>query len=116
MQVTVTGRHPGFTPHVKEYAENKVNRLERYFDGTQRIEVVLRREADDSIAELIITASGRQIICESRDPDLYAAIDHVLDKAEHQLTRYKEKRKEHRGKHVAEEGALPEEAGANESA
>ena len=115
MQVTVTGRHPGITPHVKEYAENKVNRLERYFDGTQRVEVIMRREADDSIAELIITARGRQIICEARDPDLYAAIDLALDKAENQLTRYKEKRKEHRGKH-AEEGAQPEEAGANESA
>jgi putative sigma-54 modulation protein len=116
MQVTVTGRHPGITPHVKEYAESKVNRLERYFDGTQRIEVIMRREADDSIVELVITAGGRQIISECRDPDLYAAIDLVLDKAETQLTRLKEKRKEHRGKHAEGEGATSEEANGNEPA
>lgn len=116
MQITVTGRHPGITPHVKEYAENKVNRLERYFDGTQRIEVVMRHEADDSIVELIIIASGRQIVSECRAPDLYAAIDLVLDKAEKQLTRHKEKLKEHRVRHAGEEGAASEEAGANESA
>ncbi len=117
MQVTVTGRHPGITPHVKEYAENKVGRLERFFDGTHRIEVMMRREAEESIVELVIQARGRQVISESRDPDLYRAIDLVLDKAETQLTRLKEKRKEHRGKHAVqgeEEGA--EEIKGNEPA
>ena len=119
MQVTVTGRHPGITPHVKEYAESKVGRLERFFDGTHRIEVVMRREAEESIVELIIQARKRQVICECRDPDLYRAIDLVLDKAETQLTRLKEKLKEHRSKHAAvqeEEEEGPEESKGNEPA
>ena len=33
--------------------------------------------------------------------DSYRAIDLALDKAETQLTRLKEKKKEHRGKHAA---------------
>jgi len=118
MQVTVTGRHPGITPHVKEYAENKVSRLERFFDGTHRIEVIMRREAEESIVELIIQTRGRQVVSECRDPDLYRAIDLVLDKAETQLTRLKEKQKEHRGKHaaVAEHEEGPEESKGNEPA
>ena len=98
MDITVTGRHPGITPHVREYAEEKASRLERYFDGTNRIEVIMRKQGDESVVEILISATGRQIVSESRATDLYAAIDAVLDKAEKQLIRYKEKLREHRQK------------------
>ena len=98
MQITITGRHPGMTSHVKEYAEAKMARLERYFDGTHRIEVIMTREGEQSVVEVLISATRRQIVSESRSPDLYAAIDAVLDKAEKQLIRYKEKLREHRPK------------------
>jgi putative sigma-54 modulation protein len=108
MEVKVTGRHPGITPHLREYAEEKTHRLERYFDGTHRVEVVMSREGDQSVVELIIAATGRQIVSESRASDLYAAFDTVLDKAEKQLIRHKEKL---RGKrHKPEEVVPPSEA------
>ena len=111
MEIQFTGRHPGITPHLKEYAEEKAQRLERYFDGTHRIEVVMSREGDQSVVELLISATGRQIVSESRAPDLYAAFDAVLDKAEKQLIRHKEKLRERRPKpgtvtlEAADEGA-----------
>lgn len=105
MQITVTGKHPGITPHVRDYAEEKVARLERYFDGTNRVEVVMMKEGDQSVVELLISAVGRNIMSVSRAPDLYAAIDGVLDKAEKQLIRYKEKLKDKR----------PREGGAEEA-
>ena len=113
MQITVTGRHPGITSHVREYAEKKASRLERFFDGTQAVEVIMGREGDQCSVELVISASGRKIVSESQEPDLYAAIDLVLDKAEKQLIRYKEKLKEHRGKtHAIQE--IPESTEAEE--
>ena len=51
MQITVTGRHPGITPHVRDYAEEKVARLERYFDGTNRVEVVVDNPKDEKTGE-----------------------------------------------------------------
>lgn len=109
MQITITARHPGFTPHVKEYAESKVERLERYFDGTQRVEVFMGKEGDQSLVELIISTTGRQIVSQCRESDLYAAVDLVLDKAEKQLVRHKERLKQHRGK-GAHHGEGQEEA------
>lgn len=113
MEITVTGRHPGITPHVKEYAEEKSSRLERYFDGTHRIEIIMSREGDQSLVELLISATGRQIVCESRAPDLYAAFDAVLDKAEKLLIRYKERLRERRPKSGAT-GAEGEEGGTEQ--
>jgi putative sigma-54 modulation protein len=112
MEVKVTGRHPGITPELREYVEDKTHRLERYFDGTNRIEVVMSREGDQSVVELLISATGRQIVSESQAPELYAAFDAVLDKAEKQLIRHKEKLRQHRpkaGLPPVEEGG-PEEA------
>jgi putative sigma-54 modulation protein len=108
MQISITERHPGITAHVKEYAQKKVNRLERYFDGTQRVEIVLDKDGDDSDVELIVSATGRKIVSEAKHHDLYAAIDLTLDKAEKQLVRYKEKLKQHRDKHAADNTETPE--------
>ncbi len=112
MEVQVTGRHPGITPQLREYAADKTRRLERYFDGTNRIEVIMTREGDQSVVGLVISATGRQIVSESRASDLYAAFDAVLDKAEKQLIRHKEKLRKRRPK-----TALPdtEEGGTEEA-
>ncbi len=112
MEIKVTGRHPGITPHLREYAEKKTRRLERFFDGTNRVEVVMSRHGDESVVELLISATGRTIVSESRAPDLYAAFDAVLDKAEKQLVRYKEKLHTHkqRGKTRETEEGETEEA------
>lgn len=97
MEIVVTGRCPEITPTMKRHAQRKVGKLSRYFEGTNQVEVVLDRDGADSKVELIIGVSrGGTIVSQCRDEDLYAAIDKVLDKAEKQLTRYKEKLKDKR--------------------
>ena len=76
----------------------KIEKLEKYFNGITRIEMILSNSGDLSEAELVISVKrGSQIVCRTQDKDLYAAIDLVLDKAEAQLTKHKERLKEHRG-------------------
>jgi putative sigma-54 modulation protein len=106
MEIKVTGRHPDITPHVKAYVEDKTHRLERYFDGTHRIEVIISKDAEASVVEILIAATGRQLSSKSKDPDIITAFDAVLDKAEKQLIRYKEKLRERRSK-ATEEGSAP---------
>lgn len=97
MEIVVTGRHPAITPAMKRHARRKAEKLSRYFEGTQQVEMILDREGDQSLVELVISvARGGTIVSHCRDGDLYAAIDTVLDKAELQLTRYKEKLKDRR--------------------
>ena len=93
--ITITGRN-GVTSRQKDHAKEKVTKLERYFNGITRIDVVLDKVldkgADSYRAEVLISVKrGSQIVCHHNDKDLYKAIDLVLDKAETQLTRFKEK-------------------------
>ncbi len=107
--IVVTGRDDQVTSRHKQHAEEKVAKLDRYFDGIVKIEVVLGHVGgagkgssggSGSIAEAEMVLSvrgGKPVVCHSRQDELYAAIDTILDKAEVQLTRHKEKLKTHKG-------------------
>ena len=96
--ITITGRSEKITHAHKEHAREKIQKLERYFGGITRIEAILdNHQADAFRAELVISIPrGSQIVVHCDDKELHAAIDLVLDKAEIQLTRRKERIKEKR--------------------
>lgn len=95
--IVVTSRDAQVTAKNREHAEDKISKLEKYFDGIGRIEAVLGHTGDVADVELVITVPrGKPIVCHSQAKELYAAIDLALDKAEAQLTKFKEKLKAHR--------------------
>jgi putative sigma-54 modulation protein len=95
--IIVTGRDGHVTAKNREHAEDKITKLEKYFDGIGKIEAILGHSGDAAAVELVISVrKGNPIVCHSQAKDLYAAIDLVLDKAEAQLTKFKERRKAHK--------------------
>lgn len=93
MEVTVTGKHLEITPAIREYAQSKANKLPRYFDRVQSIEVIADRgEHHHYKVEYIVHAEHHDaFVARGRHEDLYACIDQVFDKMERQLTDFKEK-------------------------
>lgn len=99
MKVSVTARHAEVSSSVREYAELKAGKLLRYFDRLQFVEVVLDREHQSWKAEMIATGDGKlAVVAQHTSEEIHAAIDMVVDKLERQLTREKEKRRNH--KHI----------------
>ena len=95
--IVVTGKDAQIGSRSKQHAEEKLAKLERYYDGINRIEAILGHVGDEAEVELVIKIPrGKPIICRSRAKELYTAIDLVLDKAETQLTKHKERLKNHR--------------------
>lgn len=93
--IIVTGKDAQVTSRTKDHAQEKLSKLARYFNGIGKIEAVLGHSGDDAEVEVVISVPrGSPVVCHSRARDLYTAIDLVLDKAEAQLTRHKEKVKE----------------------
>jgi putative sigma-54 modulation protein len=92
MQVTVSGRHMGVSDALKEYCERKAQRLVRFYDRIQAIEVILDGKQGQHTAEIIVHTGGTQpFVASERQEDVYAAMDLLLDKIERQLRRHKEK-------------------------
>lgn len=117
--IHVTGRDAEVTARNRKHAEVKLTKLAKYFKGIVKIEATLGHTGDSAAAEVVISIPrGRPLVCRSRAQDLYAAVDLVLDKAETQLTKHKERlkeRKTHRGQGSVEGegevGEKPQEAG-----
>jgi putative sigma-54 modulation protein len=92
MIVTVASRHMDVTPPLKEYAENKANKLTRYYDRIQGIEVVIDSAKDQAKVEIIVSADHNdRFIAHHNVGDAYACVDACVDKLERQLSDHKKK-------------------------
>lgn len=95
--IVVTGRDGQISPKSREHAEEKIAKLSKYFDGIEKIEVILGHTGDLASVELVISVRrGKPIVCRTEAKELHAAVDLVLDKGEVLLTKFKEKLKAHR--------------------
>jgi putative sigma-54 modulation protein len=70
---------------VKDYVEEKIQRLEKYIVNPSEIHVVLSSEKFRHIAEITVIGNGVTLNSQGRNSDLYAAIDQMVEKAERQI-------------------------------
>jgi putative sigma-54 modulation protein len=90
--ITVTGRHMEVTAALKSFAEDKVNKLTRYYDRIQEIEVIFDAQKDSTHVEIIVNAEHKDVfIARESDGDAYTSIDLCINKLERQLTEHKKK-------------------------
>ena len=92
MEVRITSRHGELQEKEREYAEEKLESLTRYFKGTRSLEVVLDEGHQTRNAEIIAhMARGAPLVVSAEAGDVFAAIDRAHDKLERMLRRLKEK-------------------------
>ncbi|MBZ4407705.1 ribosome-associated translation inhibitor RaiA [Myxococcus sp. MISCRS1] len=99
MQFNITFRQFGASDSLKEYAREKVERVNKLLDRAGEAHVVLWLEANH-IHHADITVHSGAWVLRGRDKssDMYASIDLAMDKIERQLRRYRDKLKTHHGK------------------
>ena len=95
MNLNISGHHVDLTPALRGYVQEKLKRVERHFDHLISAEIVLTVEKDRQKAEATVHASGADLHAEATEPDMYAAIDLLMDKLDRQTRRYKEKLRDH---------------------
>ncbi len=97
MQIQVTGRHVEITDDVRDYIHDKVAKLPRFYDRIHEVEVVLDHESEQFTAEMIVRAGRKHtFVARETGPDTFTLIDLVIEKLERQLTRQKEKYRNHK--------------------
>lgn len=100
------------TPHLKDYIEKKLVKLNRVLENLDEARVELkynssvRSASDKHVAQLTVRGKNLLLRAEERSEDMYASIDLALEKLHRQLEKFK-------GKHMhgrEERGALPLES------
>ncbi len=92
MQVTITARHTELTPPIEEYARKKAEKLVKFFDRTQQIEVIIEKIKNSYRVEYIVDVEKHDpFVATSENDDLYACIDQCADRAVRLLKDHKSK-------------------------
>ena len=90
MKYNIRGDKMVITDAIKDYTENKLSRLEKYFkDDDIKANVLARVRGKSQIVEVTIPTSKYVLRSEEENEDLYAAIDLVTDKLERQIRKNK---------------------------
>jgi len=91
VQITVRGKNIDVTPALREYAEKKVGKIEKYFDVPLQAQVTLKAESDRYIVEVTAPLDGMLLRGEKASGDIYSSLDLVMETLERQIERYKTK-------------------------
>lgn len=96
MNIIVTGRHLEVTPALRNYAEKKIKRFDRYLANISEAIVTLSVEKYRHKVEVLLKVNGVLIQAESITGEVYSSIDEVAEKLGRQIKKYKEKLVSHR--------------------
>lgn len=93
MLLNIRGDKLEVTDSIKNYIEEKLKRLDKYFEnpGDLKANIVVRTRGIDQIIEVTIPIKKAILRAEETNKDLYAAIDKVTDKLERSIRKNKTK-------------------------
>ena len=91
MKIKITGKELKITDAINDYAEKKMERIEKYFDNAEA-EIIAKVEKNYQIAEIKVIANGETFRAVAEEKDLYASIDKDIDILEGQARKVKTKK------------------------
>ena len=89
MKFVIVGRNIDVTPGLRAAVEEKIGKLEKYFNPDTEIHVTLSVEKERQKIEVTIPVKGNIIRSEQVSNDMYVSIDLVEEIIERQLKKYK---------------------------
>ncbi len=97
MKFSVTFRKMDPTDAIKQYTEEKVKKIKRFFPDPINAKVVLALERYQHRADVTITLhNGLVLKGQNISDDMYSSIDLAMSKIEKQVRRYKDKIRSHK--------------------
>ena len=92
MKLNIRGDKLAVTDAIRKYVEEKIEKLNKYFDNNDiEAKILIRVANNKQIIEVTIPTNKYTLRAEEGNADLYAAIDLVLDKLERQIRKNKTK-------------------------
>lgn len=89
MNITITGKDVKATEAIRDYAQKKMERVEKYFDGDMEVSVTIKAEKTQQIAEMSVKVKQDTYRAVTAHRDMYASIDKDIDILEGQIRKWK---------------------------
>jgi putative sigma-54 modulation protein len=94
VQITIKSRNLVMSEHLKTLTTEKISRLSKYLEGMDHADITFFEEKNKRIAahevcEVVLFGHGHYVRAKATAPEAHAAVDLVVDKLAHQLTKLK---------------------------
>ena len=108
MKFNIHGKKIDVTESIKSYIEEKIGRLDKYFENPDEITAtaLIKLRGKDQVVEVTINANKFILRGEESHKDLYASIDKVSDKIERQIRKNKTRLKKKTVKDISRDFVL----------
>ena len=91
MKITYTGRQLTVPEDFREFAERKLERMEKYFDHTASVAIKLLKKRSFEVVEVTIVDAGTIFRSEQSSDTFLTSFDRCLDAIERQIRKNKTK-------------------------
>lgn len=89
MEISVRGKNLEITPALRQYAEKRISKIEKFFEGQVSAHAVISQERGRYLAEVTVAIDGLLLRGEEVSGDAFASVDLVLEKLEKQIEKFK---------------------------
>ncbi|WP_458863783.1 ribosome hibernation-promoting factor, HPF/YfiA family [Acidaminobacterium chupaoyuni] len=89
MKVTFTERKVSVSDELKQYAQKKCEKLDRFFDRDSAAKITFSTERGRHIAEITVQHAGMLFRASEQTHDMYASVDGAVESIERQIQKNK---------------------------
>ena len=91
MQIDITGRHVEVTETMEAHIRQHIDKLPRFDDRLQYVNVTLNMESGNQFCEVIVKCHKADLVAEATSHDMYQSIDEAFGKMERRVARMHDK-------------------------
>jgi putative sigma-54 modulation protein len=99
--ITVYGHHVAITEAMKDYAIEKVSKIDRFTDRIVDIRISMDIQKLEHRVDIVVKIGQLLIKSSAATDDMYASIDLAADKLRNQVLKYKSRIQDHTGKKLS---------------
>lgn len=99
--ITVTGRHVEVTDYMKDYAIEKISKIDKFTPHIIDVTVVMDIQKLQHRVDIVLKLDHIVIKSHGETNDMYASIDQAVHKIETQIRKYRDRIREHQTKDIA---------------
>lgn len=104
MEIDISGRHFHVTEPLKEYASEKIQKLDKYSLKLESVHVIFEVQKFLHISEITMLGRKLRLTAKEKNTDMYAAFDKCFGNIELQLRRLHEKMRDHKARRYSLDG------------
>ena len=91
MNIDITGRHYQVSDMLKQYTQDKMDRLDKYSLKIESAHVIFKSEKVNQTCELVLLGKNLRLTATETTKAMQASLDAAVSNLENQLRRYHEK-------------------------